>query len=215
MEGEGLFLAFPNAYVSTDEPPRRSATKRGLCLVATFGVSYLGLVILALTFLSGEYNPVTQFASDYGVGAYAFWMNSGFFLAGIGMLSLCTVLSLSAGGRGERGGGVLLLPAGVSLILNSVFATDIEGAPQTFHGLVHGLAGVVFFLCASVGLLLVSGGLGRRRFLVAVAAFGAAAMVVALNGALGLDATGLAERVAILVIFSAAILTSIRTFGQS
>ena len=207
--------AYPNAYLSTDELPRRSVVKRGLCLLAAAGISYLGLVILALTFLSTEYSPVTQFASDYGVGTYAFWMNSGFLFAGIGVLSLGAVLVISAGGRAEKAGGALLLPGGVCLVLGSFFATDIEGAAQTFHGLVHGLAGVGFFLTASVGLLLVSSAFGRGRFLLTLAAFVAAAAVLALNSSLGLDATGLTERVAILVIFSTAILTSLRTFGQS
>ena len=207
--------AFPNAYISTDEPPRRSALRRGLCLLAVSGVSYLGLVILALSLFTTAYSPVSQVASDYGVGAYAFWMNSGFLLAGLGVLSLGGVLATGDRGRTERTGGALLFVSGLALVLNSAFATDIEGSAQTFHGDVHALAGVLFFIAASLGVLLVSRGFGRSWFRSVSLGLVVAATFLALDGVLGLDASGLGERVAILVIFSSTILIAARVYRES
>ena len=208
-------MAFPNAYISTDEPPRRSAVARVLAGLSIIGVGYLGLLILALSVTTSEYSPVTQFASDYGVGTYATEMNAGFFVAGLGFISLAAILVVSHRVRSERVGGASLAAAGLALLINSVYTTDVEGAEATFHGAVHALGGVVFFLSAPIGLLLVSWGFGRRRFRYTLAAVGLAALFVAIGGGLALDATGLAERFMILAVFGATILTAVRVYRES
>src|SRR5438128_4165250 len=63
----------------------RESRTRILSQVSFFGVFYFGLVILLLSLLDTDYNPITQAASDYGVGRFAIEMNLGFFIAGIGM----------------------------------------------------------------------------------------------------------------------------------
>ncbi len=207
--------AFPNAYISTDEPPRRSALRAALCVTAMVGIGFLGLVILVLSLFSTDYSPVTQVASDYGVGRYALEMNAGFFLAGVGMLSLAVVTMTSNLRRSARVGGALLLPGGVALILNAFYQTDLEGAARTFHGLVHGLGGAVFFFTAPVALLLISAALGRRRFALTLGAFLAVVVALILNSAMALNASGLAERFLIGAVFSSAILTAFRTLRES
>ena len=206
--GQRACLAFPNAYVSTDEPPRRSLVRTALCALALAGVAYLGIVILVLSLTWSAYSPISQVASDYGVGAYASWMNSGFFLAGAGVIALAAVGVSSGTGRGVRRGSALLLLAGAALIVSAFFQTDIEGAATTFRGTVHSLAGIVFFITAPVALLLISHGYGRKRFVPTLGALLAAVSLLAAIGALGLDAGGLGERVVILVVFSALLLTS-------
>ena len=61
--------------------------QRILALISIIGVSYFGLVILLLTFIDGEFNPITEVASDYGVGYFAIAMNLGFFVAGVGFIA--------------------------------------------------------------------------------------------------------------------------------
>ena len=207
--------AFPNAYVSTDEPPRRSWTRSGLLLFTIAGVGYFGAVILVLSLVATPYSPISQFASDYGVGAYALEMNSGFFLAGGGVLSLAIAIFASGASRVTKSGAALLLPAGVALLLSGFFQTDLEGAVSTFHGAVHNFAGVVFFISSPVGLTLVSKGIGLRRFAIAVAAFVAGLAFAVANSAMGLNATGLAERVVILFVFSSLILTAAELLRES
>ena len=201
--------------MSTDEPPRRSWIRSALLLVAMVGVGYFGAVMLILSLVPTPYSPVSQYASDYGVGAYGPEMNSGFFLAGAGVLSLAVAVLASGGSRVQKVGAALLIPAGIAALFSGAFQTDLEGAASTFHGAVHNLGGVVFFLTSPVGLTLISSRMGRRRLVITVAAFVTCLAVVVANGALSLDATGLAERVVILFVFGSIILTAARLFREA
>ena len=200
--------AFPNAYIDTDVPPRRSLIRRVFCLAAVAGVAYLGGVILLLTLFWSAYSPITQVASDYGVGAYAAEMNSGFFFAGAGVMALALVVVFSDAARGVRVGGALLLPAGDALVVNAIFQTDVEGAAVTFHGTVHALGGLLFFLAAPLGLILIARGFGRTRFALTLLAFAATVALFVAEGASGYNAGGMGERVLILVTFTSLIYTS-------
>lgn len=208
-------MAFPNAYVSTDEPPGRSWTRSALCILAIVGVGYFGAIILALSFATGLYNPVTQFASDYGVGVYGPEMNSGFILAGIGVVSLSAAVLSSEMQRVQKAGGALLLFAGLALLASGCFQTDLEGAAPTLHGAVHNTAGVIFFLTSPVGLALITWGFGLRRFVVTLGAFILGGALAVANSSLNLNATGLSERVVILFVFSSLIFTAVSAFRQA
>jgi hypothetical membrane protein len=204
--------AFPNAYVSTDEPPRRSVAKRALCVAAAAGVGYLGMIILSLSLLTSEYNPVTQYASDYGVGTFAALMNSGFVLAGVGIAALALAAYTSRRGRPGSAGSALLLISGVALIVDGFFHTDIEGAAPTLHGAIHNFAGVAFFVFAALGVLLVNRDQGGRAVMPMLLAVIVSFALLGLNGALALGVTGLAERIIILVVFGSALVTSVRLY---
>ncbi len=208
------FLAFPNAYIDTDEPPRKSTTRTVLSLLAIIGVGYLGAVILALSLFWGGYSPITQVASDYGVGTFGPLMNSGFFLAGVGVLGLGSVLTFSRRRKGQRVGGALLFPAGLALVVNAFFQTDVEGAARTLHGTIHGFGGAFFFFTAPLGLILISHGYGRRAGYLTLLGVAVAVMVFPVTGAMDLNASGLAERVAIGVVFPLLMVTALRTYRE-
>ncbi len=201
--------------MSTDEPPGRSWTRSALCLLAIAGVGYLGAVILILSLASGQYNPITQVASDYGVGTYAPEMNSGFFFAGVGVISLAAATLTSGGSRARKVGAALLFPAGLALVVNAFFQTDVEGAARTLHGTIHGLGGAVFFFTSPVGLLLIGWDLGRRRFALTLMAFVVGVALLALDGVLNLNGGGLAERVMILFVFASLVLTSAKVYTEA
>ena len=184
-----------------------------LCLLTVAGVGYFGSVMLVLSIFWGQYSPVSQFASDYGVGAYGPEMNAGFLLAGAGVVSLA-VVELSEPGLQTKAGGLLLVLAGLALVVSGLNQTDIEGAAATFHGQVHNVAGVVFFLTSPVAVVLSSSRFGRRWFAVALSAVAGAAAFVVADGVLELGATGLAERLVILVVFASLILTSARLLTE-
>ncbi|MDE1858699.1 MAG: DUF998 domain-containing protein [Thaumarchaeota archaeon] len=208
-------MAFPNAYVSTDELPRRSRLRRTLYCAGAAGLGYLGAVILLLSIFWHQYDPVTQAASDYGVGAFALEMNSGFLVAGAGVLTLAAALLTIQERWQVKAGALLLVPSGMALVTNAFFPTDVEGATRTFHGLVHGLGGAVFFFTAPAGLLLISWRFGRGWFgtpAVAVALAFASLVIPPLQG---IDAGGLGERVLILVVFSAGIATALRMMREA
>jgi hypothetical membrane protein len=176
-----------------------------LAWLGVAGVSYFGLTILLLSLLDTDYSPISQAASDYGVGRFAIEMNLGFLLAGIGLIAFAVVV----GGRGaaaqrSRAGSALFFVAGLVLIMDSYFTTNMEGGPATLHGTIHGFGGFVFFVTAPIGVLAVSRKFGRARVLVAAVGLIVGFAMLAVNAGL----SGLAERVILLVIFSSVIVAS-------
>jgi len=177
---------------------------RVLSLVAVIGVSYFGLTILLLSLLTTDYSPISQAASDYGVGRFAIEMNLGFLIGGVGVIGFASSLALQGKGQRSGAGSALFFIAGLVLIMDSYFTTNVEGGPSTLHGTIHGFGGLVFFVAAPIGVLLASRRYGRRRFLITLAALAIGFTILLAN----LNAGGLAERVILLVIFSSIILTS-------
>jgi len=197
-------LAFPNAYVETDEPHIRSPLSRLSRILAITGTAYFGLTILVLTLFDSDYSPVAQAASDYGVGRFAFEMNLGFLIGGVGLLSYAIAINSQDAKSRTRAGAVLFLIAGAVLIMDSYFTTNVEGGSQTLHGLIHGLGGFVFFITAPIGTLLVARKFGRVRVFATILMLGAGFFLLAAN----VNAGGLAERVILLVIFASVMVTS-------
>jgi hypothetical membrane protein len=185
--------------------------QRDLALIAVVGVSYFGLTILLLTLFTTDFNPITQAASDYGVGPFAIEMNLGFFVGGIGMIAFASANSLQRNAPKSRAASVLLLIAGLVLIMDSYFTTNVEGGPSTLHGTIHGFGGLFFFITAPIGILLVSRKISRRRFLMTLVSLVVGFAILAAP----LNAGGLAERVILLVIFSSVIASSLRLGNRS
>ncbi len=197
--------AFPNAYLEVDEPPNRFPWERIAALMAVIGPAYFGLVILVLSLFDAEFNPISQAASDYGVGRFALEMNLGFFLGGVGLIAFAWSIGRKAAVLRSRTGSILFFIAGLVLIVDSFFTTNVEGGPATLHGLIHGFGGFAFFITAPIGVVLVSRKFVRVGFLVAVLGIAIGFSLLAINAGL----SGLAERVIILVIFSTVIISSL------
>lgn len=180
-----------------------TSMSRVLILVSVLGVLYFGLVILLLSTLTSDVNPVTEVASLYGIGPYAIEMNTGFFMGGIGMLAFAiTIWSPSSGPYRSRVGAVLLFIAGLVLVMDSYFNTDPPAGPTTTHGIIHAFGGLFFFITGNLGLLTVARKFSRMRFLLTLT--GVLVGFVLLADA-SLDAGGLAERLILLVIFASVI----------
>jgi hypothetical membrane protein len=167
------------------------------------------VTILLLSVLTADDDPITQAASDYGVGRFALEMNLGFLIGGIGLVSLALALLLQRAGPTSRAGPVLLFIAGLVLVMDAYFTTNPEGGPATLHGTIHGFGGLIFFITAPVGMLLVFRRFGRSRFLMSLVAFIIAFLFLVANAVLSLNAGGLAERILLLVVFSSAIAASL------
>lgn len=176
-----------------------------LNLVTIIGVSYFGSVILLLSLFSTQFNPISDPASDYGIGAFAMEMNSGFLVAGIGMLAFAFTTR-----RISRAAPVLLTAAGFVLIMDSYFHTNAPGTLADTGAVIHGFGGLFFFITAPIGILLVSYRLGRAGFLTALS--GLVVGFVLLGANLGLG--GLAERILLLVIFTSVISMSLVLSGS-
>jgi hypothetical membrane protein len=177
---------------------------RTLARVAILGVSYFGLTILLLSLLDPDYNPISQAASDYGVGRFAIEMNLGFLVGGIGLIAFAWAVGRKGTPRRSMAGSVLFLIAGLVLIMDSYFTTNIEGGPVTLHGTIHGLGGLIFFITAPIGVLIVSRKFGRERVLMATAGLIVGFALLAVNAGL----SGLAERIILLVIFTSIIVAA-------
>jgi hypothetical membrane protein len=177
---------------------------RALAWVAILGVSYFGLTMLVLSLVDTDYSPISQAASDYGVGRFAVEMNSGFLVGGVALVAFALAVGRRGVPRGSRAGSALFLVAGLVLVMDSYFTTNLEGGPSTLHGTIHGFGGFVFFITAPVGILLVSRKLGRRRLLVTFVGLIAGFGLLAANAGL----SGLAERVILLVVFSSVIVAA-------
>jgi hypothetical membrane protein len=189
----------------------RESRTRILSLVALFGVSYFGSVILLLSLLDTDYNPITQFASDYGVGRFAIIMNLGFLIGGIGICAFAIANVLQKQRIKSRVGPAFLLVAGGVLIMDSYFTTNIEGGQATLHGTIHAFGGLFFFITAPLGILLVSRNVNPRRTLVTLIGLVVGFIVLGAPD----NASGLAERLILLVIFSSVIVASLDLYRNS
>lgn len=196
----------------TEAKTKRSTTRGALRFVAVVGPAYFALVVFLLSVFDPDYNAITQVASDYGVGRFALVMNSGFLVAGVALIAFAFGFALQSTGVRSRAGSLLFVIAGSVLMMDSFFTTDLEGTPQTLHGLIHGFGGFFFFLSAPMGLLLVTSRLDRRRFLIAVTAVIISFASLVLNAALSVGAGGLAERIVIELLLSSVVYAA---FGLS
>jgi hypothetical membrane protein len=192
--------AFPNAYLETDEPPRGLLRERGLALVSMVGTLYFGLTVLLLSLFDPDYNPISQVASDYGVGRYAFEMNVGFLIGGIGLIAFALGLARQNGRLKSRAGAGLLFVAGLILVMDSYFTTNLEGAPSTLSGTIHGFGGLIFFTTAPLGVLLTTRKQGRSRFLATLSALIVGFGLLVAGSLASLNVGGLAERIIIEAI---------------
>jgi hypothetical membrane protein len=189
----------------------KESRTRILSLVALSGVSYFGLVILLLSLLDTEYNPITLPASDYGVGRFAIAMNFGFLIAGIGICAFALANVLQKQRVRSRVGPALLFVAGLALIMNSFFTTNAEGGPATLHGTIHAFGGFIFFTSAPIGVLLISRHVSRTRTITTLVGLIIGFIVLGLP----YNASGLAERLILLMIFSSIIVASLSLYTNS
>ena len=187
------------------EGPGIQVSTRALALIAVLGVSYFGLTMLLLSLLDTDYNPISQAASDYGVGRYSIEMNLGFLVGGVGLIAFAWAIGRRGTPRRSRAASALFLVAGLVLIMDSYFTTNVEGGPATLHGTIHGLGGFIFFITAPIGVLHASRKFGRSKVLMVAVGLIVGFALLAANAGL----SGLAERAILLVIFSSVILAAI------
>ena len=142
-------------------PSLRTRTQLArIATVAIVGVAYFVVIIVVLHFLRPDLNPIRRPTSEYAVGPYGFLMTSAFF--SISLASFALVIGLHQGisqrARSQVGLGLLGI-WGVGVLIAMTFPIDVEGAPQTISGTIHGINGRLAFLSLTAGAILVS-----RRF---------------------------------------------------
>ena len=184
---------------------------RGLALFSIFSIGYFGLVILVLSLFDSDYNPIALPASDYGVGRFALEMNLGFFVAGVGFLAFALANLRQKTQRKSKVASGFLFAAGLVLIMDSFFHTNLQGQPADTGALIHGFGGFLFFITAPVGILLVARKISRARFAVTLVALIIGFVILGAPD----NAGGLAERLILLVIFSSMIINALNLYSKT
>jgi hypothetical membrane protein len=169
------------------------------------------------------YNAWHNYGSSLSLGDLG-WMQVANFII-CGLLTLCFAVGFRQAlhsGRGSVWGPIMLGIFGVALIVAGIFVTDPSlgypagthsSGPQTLHGTIHGVAGLIAFTSLAIASFVMT-----RRFasdpnwkgwalysfitgFVVIVFFIAATTVSALdeNGVLPGSPTGLLQRVAIIV----------------
>lgn len=169
------------------------------------------------------YNAWHNYGSSLSLGDLG-WMQIANFII-CGSLTLCFAIGLRQilhAGRGSVWGPIMLGIFGVALIIAGIFVTDPSlgypvgthsSGPQTLHGTIHGVAGLISFISLAIASFVMI-----RRFasdpdwkgwalysfitgMLVIVFFIAATTVSALdeNGVLPGSPTGLLQRIAIIV----------------
>src|SRR5450631_107085 len=180
------------------------------------------------------YNAWHNYGSSLSLGDLG-WMQIANFLI-CGVLTLCFAVGLRQvlrTGRSSVGGPIMLGIFSVALIIAGIFVTDPSlgypvgthgSGPQTLHGTIHGVAGLIAFSSLAIASFVMA-----RRFAgdpkwkgwalysfitgVVIAVFFIAATVVSAldeNGVLPGSPTGLLQRIAIIVGWGWVTLLAIR-----
>jgi len=117
------------------------------------------LIIIILTLVQYDFmvelgwHPIRSsdvpWPSGLALGPLGWLQVANFVLFGFMLIAFAVGLhrGVARGGRGSSVGPALLILAGVAMVLAG-FRTDpdISGGPQTWHGLIHGLAHFLFIL---------------------------------------------------------------------
>jgi hypothetical membrane protein len=172
----------------------------------------------------GEYSPIAEPVSALEAGPNGWVQQVTFFVFGI--LTMAFAIGLHRGLRPTRPGTVgpvMLFVSGIGLILAAVFPLREDAAGVTYDPGGHIVAGLMFFMTSSVGLIVLSRGLARDPRWRSIANYVLAAGAVALAGFVAMGAlvmpddaalhdwAGLGQRLLILVVlFPCRIVLSLR-----
>src|SRR5258708_26348051 len=110
-----------------------------LATLASAAFAYVILVIAGLPLLRPDYNMMKNGLSDYAVGRYGWLQTSAFIGMSIGALALLIGLVRTGPKTWIVRTGLVFLAIFVpGIFVAALFKTDLPGAPETQHGLVHG-----------------------------------------------------------------------------
>lgn len=179
----------------------------------------IGPVLFTATFLAqeafrmDEYSPLAEPVSALEAGPHG-WVQQVNFIV-FGLLTLAYAVGLHLGLRPSRAGVLgpgLLFASGIGLLLAAIFPLREDASGGTYDPGGHIVAGVTFFLCSAVGLVVLSRRLAADPRWRSLATYSLAAGIVAMagfiaNGTLVLpdgaplhDWAGLVQRLIIIVV---------------
>jgi uncharacterized protein DUF998 len=149
-----------STVTSTGLQATRQASRAATLAIA--GSAYFALAVAAVHFLKPDLDPVSRMTSEYANGAYGFVMTSAFLAMGVGCLALVAALYREVQGRALSPAGLVFFGLwAVGVLVAMIFPIDPGGVPVTLAGTIHQTAGPLTFLCAAVGVSLLSWRFGR------------------------------------------------------
>lgn len=123
------------------------------------------IIILASAWLLpivSEYSLIGDNISELVLGRYGFVQTAAFLVAGIGTLGLAfAIRQLTEGAWGSLTGSLLVAVYGAGAILVAIFPTDPINSPadvwsQSTTGTIHSFVALVSFVCAVVGMFVLT-----------------------------------------------------------
>lgn len=128
-----------------------------LAKTALAGAAYFTASVLLLP-LSSEYTLAGDYISELAIGRFGFVQTLAFLALGIGSLALAVGLRRATRGSwGSLAGSVLFGLFGVGVLIDAFFPIDRGGMqPQTLVGTVHILAALMAFVCAVLGMFVLT-----------------------------------------------------------
>jgi hypothetical membrane protein len=132
----------------------RPATPRILALAGVIAPIMFWIILILAGLLRHGYNPITQYASELGIGPNAWLMNANFIL--YGLLEIAFAYGLHRGitdGDGAKLGPVLVGIAGFAMILVGLFNAPMTGR-HTLPGSIHARAAELLF-CSMIAAFFV------------------------------------------------------------
>jgi hypothetical membrane protein len=182
---EAKMSAIPSQVRPDYSPADGTKRDRRLAMFAWAGI--IGPVLFTAVFLaqerfrSAEYDPIAEPVSALEAGPYG-WIQQINFVV-FGLLTILFAAGLHRGLRPTRAGiagPVLMTVSGVGLLLAAAFPLREDAAGVTYDPGGHIVAGVMFFMTSSVGLVVLSRRIAKDRRWSSLATYTLAAGVIAL-----------------------------------
>jgi hypothetical protein len=189
-----------------------------LATVSILGTALFVALIVALHFLSPDFDPIERPTSEYAVGPFGYLMTLAFISMSLSTWALVIGLSRDLSGPAQPRLGLGFLGVwGIGLLVAAAFPIDLERAPQTLAGTIHAINGPVAFLSLIIGTNLVSRGFKKdmrwrpiHRFasvlaLIMIAEFVAGGLTAAME-----TGAGIAQRILIVTFATWFLVTALR-----
>lgn len=189
-----------------------------LAMVAIVGTASFVALIVALHFLSPDFNPIERPTSEYAKGPFGYLMTLAFVSLSLSTWALVIGLRRDLSGPAQSRVGLGFLGVfGIGLLVAATFPIDLDGAPQTLAGTIHAINGPLTFLSLILGTNLVSRGFKRdvgwrpiHRFasvlaLIMIVEFVAGGLAAAVE-----TGAGIAQRLLIVTFATWFVLTALR-----
>lgn len=121
------------------------------------GLVFSSLIIILLHWLRADYNPLSRYISEYGIGKFGVLASIAFSVFGLSIVFLYPKIKASIPrNKISRVGEFFLLIWGLFTFSIGFFVCDPKGTPFTTHGLIHSTLASISFVAFIIASILLS-----------------------------------------------------------